>query len=132
MFDSSLQKTLSSSHPSSSLIDTLIFPNQGHTQNTYLYSHTSRWVSHPLTLTSGRDRLAMCWSCSHTFASIVKELDNDLTRTICHLVPIEDDISILDDTQQPLRSFDEKSIALNWHTVLSLGFHASIHLPRDG
>ncbi|KAH9176944.1 hypothetical protein EDB89DRAFT_1902706 [Lactarius sanguifluus] len=74
----------------------------------------------------------MRWSCSHTFASIIKELDNDLTRMICHLVPIEDDISILDDAQQPLCSFHEKSVTLNWHTVLSLGFHTSIHLPQDG
>ncbi|KAH9015006.1 hypothetical protein EDB85DRAFT_1898935 [Lactarius pseudohatsudake] len=82
----------------------------------------------------------MHWSwelCSRSFTSVVKELDDDHTRTICDLVPIEDDISILDDAQQPLRSFHEESVALalNWNAVLclltvallSLGLHASIH-----
>ncbi|KAH9024267.1 hypothetical protein EDB85DRAFT_2150611 [Lactarius pseudohatsudake] len=85
----------------------------------------------------------MHWSwelCSRSFASVVKELDDDddHTGTICDLVPIEDDISILDDTQQPLCSFHEESLALalNWNAMLclltvaslSLGFHASIHV----
>ncbi|KAH9032558.1 hypothetical protein EDB85DRAFT_2145466 [Lactarius pseudohatsudake] len=107
------------------------------------YPRTSGRVSHPLTLTSGWGGPAMHWSwelCSRSFASVVKELDNDLTRTICDLVPIEDDISILDDAQQPLRSFHEESVALNWNAMLclltvaslSLGFHTSIHLLWDG
>ncbi|KAH9015194.1 hypothetical protein EDB84DRAFT_1567817 [Lactarius hengduanensis] len=47
----------------------------------------------------------MHWSwelCSRSFASVVKELDDDLTCMICGLVPIKDDISILDDTQSPV------------------------------
>ncbi|KAH9014555.1 hypothetical protein EDB85DRAFT_2157317 [Lactarius pseudohatsudake] len=75
-------------------------------------------MTHPLTPTSGWDRSAMHWPwelCSRSFASVVKELDDDLTRTICGLIPIEDDISILDDAQQPLCSFHEKSVALNWN-----------------
>ncbi|KAH9009449.1 hypothetical protein EDB85DRAFT_1881603 [Lactarius pseudohatsudake] len=56
------------------------------------YLHTSGRDSHPLTPTSGWDRSAMRWSwelCSRSFASVVKELDDDLTRMVsifftCH------------------------------------------------
>ncbi|KAH9038072.1 hypothetical protein EDB85DRAFT_1888131 [Lactarius pseudohatsudake] len=103
--------------------------------------HTREWQAEGVRAASWGGP-AMHWSwelCSCSFASVVKELDDndDHTGTICDLVPIEDDISILNDTQQPLRSFHEESVALalNWNAVLclltvallSLGFHASIH-----
>ncbi|KAI5116930.1 hypothetical protein M0805_005563 [Coniferiporia weirii] len=78
--------------------------------------------------TSGYDRPTMqrCWHfldlTSRSFSAVIKEVDGDLARVIClfYLVlrgldTVEDDMTIPDDTKQPLlRSFHEKVVTPGW------------------